>query len=56
MAILIDSAKGKGFLACEKGLPLEANPYQFIETISQWYEWGVGWQTAYNMNKFGIKE
>jgi hypothetical protein len=56
MAILIDSAKGKGFLACEKGLPLEANPYQSIETINQWYEWAEGWQTAYNMNKFGIKE
>lgn len=55
MAILIDSAKGEGFLACEMGLPVRANPYQTIETICEWYEWVEGWQQAFSMNKFGTK-
>lgn len=56
MAILVDSPKGEGFTACEAGKPQSSNPYTNIESIYQWYEWMEGWQQAYDMNKFGIKE
>jgi hypothetical protein len=55
MAILIDSPKGEGFMACEKGKPETSNPYQSIQDICKWYEWTEGWKRAFEMGKFGIK-
>lgn len=56
MAILIDSPKGEGFVACEKGTPETACPYTSLESIYKWYEWMEGWQHAFTMGKFGIKD
>jgi hypothetical protein len=56
MAILLDSPRGKGYLACEMGLPPNVNPYRGLQFICESDEWASGWQEAYYMNKFGTKE
>ena len=53
MAILIDSARGKGYTACCQGFTEKYNPYHSIETMSEWYEWFGGWQQAFAEGKFG---
>ena len=56
MAILIDSPKGQGYIACRNGQPRTHNPHYGItpEILCYWYEWIEGWKQAYDEGKFGV--
>jgi len=55
MAILINSARGQGYMACMDGQPRDTNPYlgPDADSICQWYEWNLGWNQAWDEARLG---
>lgn len=56
MAILINSPKGQGYIACMNGIPQTHNPHHGIhpDILCYWYEWIEGWNKAYDEGRFGV--